>query len=190
MSSIWNFLFGKEGKTEQLPAISPEQQQLLNQLLSGIGGPLGAGFGNLQQLLSGDPEAFEAFQAPARTAFEQQTVPGIAERFTGAGAQSSSAFGQTLGQAGANLEEQLSAQRAGLQSQAMQQLQGLLGTGLGTKPFGYETSQPTQGFLGGLAPGIGMGIGGGAMGGMGGLMDLFKKIFGGGSAAGTTTAGV
>lgn len=180
MSSIWDFFFGQKGKTEQLPAISPEQQQLLSQLLSGLSGPMGAGLGNLQQLLSGDPKAFEAFQAPARTAFEQRTVPGIAERFSGADAQSSSAFGQTLGQAGANLEENLSAQRAGLQSQAFGQLSGLLGQGLGTKPFGYQTSQPSQGFFGGMAPGIGMGMGGG-------LMDLLKQMF---SSGGTTQAGV
>lgn len=179
MSSIWDFLFGKKGKTEQLPAISPEQQQLLNQLLGGLSGPMGAGLGNLQQILSGDPEAFKAFEAPARTAFEQQTVPGIAERFSGAGAQSSSAFGQTLGQAGANLEEQLSAQRAGLQSQALGQLSGLLGQGLGAKPFGYQQTPGSQGFIGGMAPGIGMGIGGAMPGGMSSLMSLIKQMFSG-----------
>jgi hypothetical protein len=161
MSFLSNFLFGQKGKFEQLPTVTPQQKAILDQLLGGLGGPLGSGLENLQQLLSGDPEAFEAFAAPARTQFEQQTVPGIAERFTGLGegAQRSSAFGQTLGQAGAGLEEALSAQRAGLQSQALQQLQGLLGAGMTPQ---FQTAQiPGQGgALQGLFSSLGQ-LGGG-----------------------------
>jgi len=167
------FFFGRPGSFEQLPTVTPEQKSILDQLLGGMGSPLGMGMQNLQQMLSGDPKAFEAFQAPARTAFRQQTVPGIAERFSGAGAQQSSAFGQTLGRAGANLEENLAAQRSGLQSQALSQLQGLIGSGMQSQ---FTTQQiPAQsGFLQSLMNMLGQ-IGGqtGGMalgGGFGGLM--------------------
>ena len=173
MSSISEFFMGRPGRFEQLPTITPEQKSVLDQILGGIGGaggPLASGIQNLQQLLSGDPQAFEAFQAPARTAFEQQTVPGIAERFSGAGAQQSSAFGQTLGAAGANLEENLAAQRAGLQSQALQQLQGLLGQGMRPQ---FQTQQiPGEtGFLHSLLNAMGQ------VGGTAGSMALGGGFF-------------
>jgi hypothetical protein len=154
MTSLSKFFFGRPSRFEQIPTVTPQQQNILNQLLEGLQGPLGAGVQNLQQLLSGAPEAFEAFQAPARRSFFEQTVPQIAERFTGADAQRSSAFGQRLGQAGASLEENLAAQRAGLQSQALSQLQNLLGTGL--RPQFATTQIPGQtGFLQNLLSSLG-----------------------------------
>jgi hypothetical protein len=173
--SISNFLFGKDPKMEQFPTKTPEQQQLLSQLLEQLGGPLGQGMQNILQLLSGDPEAFKAFEAPAMRQFEEQIVPGLAERFSGmgAGAQSSSAFQQALGQAGASLSERLAMQRAGLQQGAMGQLGGLLGAGLSAQPFGYQYTPGTSGLFGGMAPGIGFGLGSG-----GGLSAIAKGIKG------------
>lgn len=174
--SISSFLFGKEPTLEQLPTMTPQQQQLLSQLLGGLGAPLGAGMQRLSQLLSGAPEALEAYRAPMMREFKEQIVPGLAERFTGygAGAQRSSAFQQALGGAGAGLAERLAMQRAGLQTGAMGQLGGLLGAGLGATPFGYQFTPGTAGFLGGMAPGLGAGLGMGlpgmaqtAMGGIG-----------------------
>lgn len=169
--SISSMLFGKKGKMEQLPTMTPEQQQLLSQLLQGLGGPMGMGLENIMGILSGDPEALEAFQAPAMRQFEEQIVPGIAERFTGmgGGAQQSSAFQQALGGAGASLAERLSAQKAGLQSGAMGQLSQLLGLGMGAKPFGYQYTPGSQGFFGAMAPGMGGGIGMGLSSLLGGL---------------------
>lgn len=154
------FFFGKRGGIERIPTMIPEQQQLLSQLLGGLGGPggaLGAGLGGLQQLLSGAPGAFEQFEAPFQRQFQEQTIPGIAERFTGmgAGGQRSAAFGQQLGQAGAGLSESLAALRGGLQQQALGQLPGLLGMGMGARPFEQVYRPGTQGLLGGMAPGIG-----------------------------------
>lgn len=158
--SLLDFLFGKKPETQQIPTMDPQQQQLLSQLLGGLGGPLKSGLGGLGSLLGGDTEAFEA---PAMRQFQEQIVPGIAERFSGigGGAQQSSAFQQALGQAGAGLSERLAMQRAGLQQQGLGQLSQLLGLGLGQKPFGIGMQPGTSGFLGGLAPGIGAGIGGG-----------------------------
>lgn len=80
-----------------------------------------AGASYLQNLLEGGPEAFARFEAPYLRQFEEQTIPMLAERFGGAGAQSSSAFQQALGGAGAGLSEQLASLRSGLQMQALPQ---------------------------------------------------------------------
>jgi len=173
MGGLSNFLFGRKGKIQQVPTVTPEQKGILDQLLGGMSGPLGSGLQNLQNILGGGPEAFQAFEAPARTAFQQQTIPQIAERFSGLGAQRSSAFGQTLGQAGANLEQNLAAQRAGLPSQALSQLQGLLGTGM-TPQFGMQQVPGSSGALQGLMQMLGQGFGAvgqtALTGGLGGLM--------------------
>jgi hypothetical protein len=158
---ISEFLLGKEPSMQQLPTMDPQQMQLLSQLLGGLGQPLGQGLQNLSQMLSGEPGALEAFQAPAMRQFQEEIVPGLAERFSGmgAGAQRSSAFQQALGSAGASLAERLSAQRAGLQQGAMGQLSQLLGMGMGQRPFGYMQQEGTPGFFGSLAGGAGQAAG-------------------------------
>lgn len=147
MSALSQFFLGTPAKMMQQDVLTGGQSQLLNQLLGGLGGPLQSGFQNLSQLLSGSPQAMQAFERPAITQFEQQIVPGIAERFAGSGSLSSSQFNRALAGAGANLAENLQAQRAGLQQNALSQLMQLLSTGLGTQQFEniYTPRQP--GFL-------------------------------------------
>lgn len=130
-----DFFFGSSPKTEQLSRFTPQQQGLQNQ-----------GIQSLMQLLQGNtqgiggaPSSFEPFAQRARTQFETQTVPGLAERFTALGGQNSSAFQGALGQAGAGLEEGLAAQGSqyGLQQNSqIQQLMQLL-LGLSSQP-GFE----------------------------------------------------
>lgn len=130
MAGFLDFLFGKGEKTQQFQRFTPQQQQVFNQILGGASGQLPQSFEFLNSILSNDPEAIAKFEAPTRRAFEEQTIPSIAERFTGMGAQKSSAFGQQLGEAGKRLEEGLGAQRSQLGFNALAQLQSLLGTGL------------------------------------------------------------
>lgn len=172
--ALSDFLFGTPGKIQPLPSMTGEQQQLLAQLLGGLGGPLGAGLGNLQTLLGGGQGAFEAFEKPALRQFQEEIVPQIAERFSslGAGAQGSSAFGQQLGSAAAGLTERLAAQRAGLQSQALQQLSQLLGLGIGTQPFQYATIPGQEGGLSKLFGGVGSALGQFGTLGLGRLLGL------------------
>jgi hypothetical protein len=164
--SLHDFFFGKKEKVQQLPTMNPQQQALLQQLLGGLGGATQAGLGNLQGILSNEPGAFEAFEQPYKTQFEQKTIPGLAERFTGAGAQRSSAFGQQLGAAGANLSENLALLRGQLQQSAMGQLQNLMNTGLGAQSYQNVVRPGTTGFFGSLMPGVGSGLGT-ALGGIG-----------------------
>lgn len=99
----------------QLPIVTPGQ--------AGIKGAAGSQALKVLQGLGGGQFNFEPIAQQARTQFQTQTVPGLAERFTnfGGGAQRSSAFPALLGQQAAGLEEGL----AGLQSQYNLKQQGL-----------------------------------------------------------------
>lgn len=121
------FFLGQPEQTEQLSQYSPQNQEMFNQLIGQILGQYQTG-GEFDPAGGG---GFAPIAEQARTQFEEQTVPSIAERFTamGGGGGRSSAFAQQLGQAGAGLEQGLAAQGAqfGLQQQGL--LQNLLGMG-------------------------------------------------------------
>lgn len=174
MSQLTDFLFGKEEKRETFPLYNNEQQDVFKQLLQGSQQQLPDIFSFLQNILSQSPEAFQAFEAPTRRAFAEQTLPTIAERFSGMNAQKSSAFGQQLGEAGKRLEESLAAQRAGMGFDASSQLQNLLGSGL-TRQTENVFRPGTPGFLSGLGGGLASGLG--QAGGMIGSAKL-KKLLG------------
>lgn len=136
----------------------------------------------LQSLLSQNPEMMKQFEAPYMRQFEEEIIPGLAERFSGMGARSSSAFQQALGAQGAGLMERLASMRANLGMNAAnmgmnyaqipfsQQMQRA-SLALGTPAFGYQAFQGTPGagqsILGGLGQGFGTGMGAG-----------FLKLFG------------
>jgi len=117
-----DFLFGQSGQREQFSRFNPQQESAFSQLL--------------QQALSGlqqnEQYDFEPQAALARTRFQEETVPTLAERFTsmGEGAQRSSAFQGSLGQAGAGLEGGLAAMGSQYGLQKGGQLQQMLGMGL------------------------------------------------------------
>lgn len=158
-------LFGTSGEIRAMPTMSPQQSRLFRTLLNrlgGQGGMMNEGLDQLQGQLSGSPESLQAFQAPMMRQFNEQIVPGLAERFTsqfGPGAQNSSAFGQQLAGAGSRLQESLSTQKAGLQQQAMSQLFNLFQQGTGTPTFQYQQIPGTEGMFGPLMGGLGQGAG-------------------------------
>ena len=136
---------------QQVPNFSPQEQgilQLLQQL--GIYG------------LQNPYEGFEPIAQQARNQFAQQTVPSLAERFTGMGSSSlsSPAFVSQLGQAGAGLEGDLAAQKAQYGQQNIQQLLQMIQLGL--QPQFQNVHRPQSNgliqnaILGGIqaAPGI------------------------------------
>lgn len=94
---------GSPDAIEQVPTVSPEQKSLLQYLqqlgIQGLENPYG-GFAPIAQ--------------QSINQFNQETVPGLAERFTsmGNGSLSSPLFASQLGQAGAGLHQDLAAQQA------------------------------------------------------------------------------
>jgi len=171
-----NFFTGRRGGFEQQSLLDPQQQALRSQMMGGLGQAQGQGLDYINQILSNDPEAFAEFEAPMMRQFQQDIVPGIAERFAGMGthgAQSSSAQNIAFGQAGKELSESLAAMRAGLKQNALGNLQGMMGTAMQpTMDTMYR--QPSGGFFGGLA---GLGQGAGNMMALSGL----QKLMGGGA---------
>lgn len=180
MPSLWDSLFGQEGKSVSVPTMTPEQRKLFGDYLAKLGIPMEEGFKYLNSILSGSPEALEAYQAPYLRQFSEQTVPQLAEQFAGYsgghGGLSSSAFGQALGGAGASLQENLAAQKANLQSGAFSDLSNMLNLGFNTHPYQRMQTQGNPGFLGNIASVAGQGIGSGFSGG---VSDLIRRLFGG-----------
>jgi len=161
-------MMGKKPKGySSFSTLNPQQSGLLHQLLGSMNGQSGniqqnplfqSGENYLQKILGGDTSQFEA---PLMRQFNEQIIPGIAERFSGlgSGAQSSSAFQQALGGAGADLTERLGALRGGLQMGAVPQALGYsqqpftnLQQLLGIKTQGFVPKQKSglqEGILGG-----------------------------------------
>lgn len=127
------FLRGRPAQMASINKYTPEAQSALSFLL-------GQGRQNMQDPYAG----FEPIAQRARSQFNQQTVPGLAERFTSMGdnALSSGAFASQIGQAGAGLEEGLAALQSqyGMQNRQMS-LQELLG---GIQPQFENMYQPRE----------------------------------------------
>lgn len=169
-------LFGigrsKKDKIKQLPLFGEQQEEYLDQLLGGAQGLTPDALGYLQSILGDEEGAFEDFERPALQQFEEEIIPSILERFSGMGARSSSALGQTLGRAGKDLETSLSQQRAGLKQSALQQLLGMgqLGLTRRTQPY---VKQGRTGLMEALAP-----MSGQILGGIASNPSVFKKFWG------------
>lgn len=143
-----NFLMGTPGGFERVKRFRPGQEagfeQMLSQGLAGLGG--------------GAP-SFEPIRERAMKTFQEDVVPSLAERFTGAGARRSSGFQEALAKGGTDLASTLAAMESQFGQQRFGNLMQMLGAGLTPQEETvYFGAQP--GFLGGLAPGIGAGAGG------------------------------
>ena len=177
--AIWDFLFGK-GERQGKRSLQTQEQQmgLQNYFNNPINqNPLYQSGGNyLQQLLSNEPGAFEAFEAPYMKNFQQNIAPQIAERFggygTGAGGLNSSGFQNSIAQAGYNLQAQLASLRGGLQQNAVNQglqyaqqpYSNLLG-GLGVQAFQPYHTQRQSGFYENMLQALAGSAGGALRGG-------------------------
>lgn len=191
--------FGGE-KYMKFPNMTKEQNALLKNLTQGAQpgqqtslerNPLyQKGSQYLQDLLSNDSKAFEAYKAPMMQNFREQILPEILARYGGTSPENSSALQNELSRAGTDFGTRLGALRAELQGQGVEgalryaaapeesrfQQQQL---SLGTRPYNAIYRPPTppasyqgqpswlQSFIGGAAPGIGAGIGAAAGGPIG-----------------------
>ena len=125
---------GSQGQFKQNPTGTPQQRNAMNLLLQ-----------QGSQQLQNPYQGFAPLAQQARTQFQNQTVPSLAERFSSLGNNSTSspAFASQLGQAGAGLEEMLAALQAQYGLQNQQSALQLLSLGLSPAFENYyQQSQP------------------------------------------------
>lgn len=155
MSWLSDLLVGSKGSMSKLPTMSGGQEQVQQQLLQmimGLGGQ-GGGVPSAIEMLKRmmDPNSNQDFENRYRQQYEEEVEPMLAERYAGAGALSSSGFGQALGAGRRGLERDL----AGLSSQRQMQGAGslldlyssMLGQHQGQQTFGYQRNPPSMGLL-------------------------------------------
>jgi len=162
------FFSGTQSQVQSFPRYTGQQQQLISQLMQQLG-PL------MQQ--TSKPLSFDPFEARARKQFAEQTVPGLAERFTsmGGGRITSPSFAAQLGQAGAGMETDLAAARGQFDLGQRGQQLGQFGTLLNAlmQPQFEQQHIPGQqsvfgSLLSGLAPAAGQ------LAGAGGILKLLQ----------------
>jgi len=142
LDKLEKITLGREPQFLRAPRFTEGQFQQLGDIL-------GAG----SQALGEQPYSFAPIEKQARERFEQQTVPGLAERFAGLGALGSSSFGRSMGEAGRGFERDLAAEQSKFALQRMDPLSRLLGLGL-TDPYVSNLQAGGQGMLPGLMAGL------------------------------------
>lgn len=168
----------KQGKFKQRSPLSSSQRNILKPYYNQLKDVNKQGINQLQKLINYQPEGLDEIQGPALEQFENQILPSILERFSGAGARSSSALNQTLGESAKGLTTNLAAMRAqGLQN-ATQVRQNAINQLLGynqfaanpsfTQNYFKEGSPATPSIWSQLAPIAGRALGGGLGGLFGG----------------------
>ncbi len=160
-----SLLGGQNDTIEKLPTKNRGQLGLLDQMINDLtkGGGYKNAMGLLQGLLDPNSSMYKSFTDPYMQQFEQQTIPRLAEQFAGygggmGGGLQSSAFGQSLGAAGANLQTQLAQMMGGMRMNAAQ---GVLGQGqqaLGVDPFAYVSRQGSPSAMQSMLPGAMQGL--------------------------------
>ena len=119
-----------------LPTMGGGQKDIYDLISSHFKSGAGDIFQKLFGLAKGDEGTFAQMEAPALRQFQQQIAPGIAQRYSGTGIGASSGMQNSLANAGANLAENLQAQRSGLMERSMQNV-----LGLGERLLGTQTQQ-------------------------------------------------
>lgn len=129
-------LFGNKG--EQKSSFSKPQKEGINDILQSIKGMRGGAQDVTQNpqfqqgneflnSLFNDPSFFQNIEAPALRQFNEEILPGVANRFASmgsGGSLGSTAFRNQANREAANLAQNLSAQRTGMQMQALPQTYG------------------------------------------------------------------
>lgn len=109
-----------------------QQQDFMKQGLGGLSPQMGditqsPNYLSGQSWLTGlfsDPDFFKNFEAPLQRQFQEETVPGLANRFAGmgsGGSTQSTGFRNQLGREGSKLHEMIASLRGGMQQQGISQ---------------------------------------------------------------------
>ena len=130
-----------QGYTQtQTPRMTPEMMKLYNNMLSSLGSGPQAGLNYYSKLASGDEDIFKQIEAPAYQAL-QQGLAQTGNRFSGVGAQDSSAFANAqAGQVG-QMAQNLAANRRSLQQNAIDKLLGYSQNLLNQNPCEYQLQE-------------------------------------------------
>jgi hypothetical protein len=157
--AFWDFLTGSPEKHKRVSTLLKNQrpiqeQQALAAQQSGAGGAFGTSADYYRDLLSDNPQDYQALAAPEQRRFNEEIIPGLSEQFAGmgAGGLSSSGFRNAAVNAGTDLAERLGAIRAGLRQQGAAGLAGIGQSALGNYSQDVVSQQGTQGIL---APALG-----------------------------------
>lgn len=133
LGPLMSSLFSNQSDVQNVPTLTDEQIAFQNQQmeqaqgLSAPGGGYNRALQMLQDYLNPESELYKNFEKPYLQQFEQQIVPGLAERFAGfgggmGGGLSSSGFGQALGAAGGNLQANLAQLKSTMGRQSINDL--------------------------------------------------------------------
>jgi hypothetical protein len=188
-----NGLKGTGYRQVTTPTRTPQQMQLFEQLMQGLGGGgggLSGGLAHLGKLASGDQSGFAQSEKPAYDLFDQ-FMGQLGSRFAGVGDRSmssrnSSSFQNQGTTAARQLAESLASRRMELQQSAIEDLLGLSKSLLGQNTFetGFIPKQQKGPGLGSSLLGAGLSAAGTAFGGpiggaLGGLASTgINKLFG------------
>lgn len=157
------------------PTVTPQQQNIFNELYGGAMPGIQQGLGNLSQLAGGGtPEFWQQFEAPAMEQFGS-LLGNIGNRYSGAGARRSSGFNQDVSGQANTFAQQLQSNRMTMQQQAISDLlglgQNLLNKDMFDTHFLQKRKPAWQELLGSI---IGPLAGaGGQFGGMAALLKMF-----------------
>jgi len=169
-------LMGSAAQTGQANLATEEQGDFISNLLKDLGPQASAAIQEFLQPQGQYQDIFQqAFVDPALQTYEQQVLPAIQQRFIDAGAGSSSALNQALGQSAADLSTMLGGQMGQFYQQ--QQANKLSALGLGAGVAGQRTFEPIvqqqQGIMGPLIGAAGqIGAASAGAGGMSSLLPL------------------
>jgi len=126
------FFTGSPMRSNQLALYTPEAQQMMSNAMR-------TGFEGLKQF------DFEPIRQQAMQNYQQNIVPGLAERFTSMGGRRSSGFQQALGASGANLMSNLAALEEDYNVQRQPMFQDLMKMGM-QQQWENVVSPETTGF--------------------------------------------
>lgn len=185
MPKFSDWMWGKSAGFEKASPFSQEQQNLLSQLIRQLRGEgEGGGYSenpmerateeDLMGIISDDPAAWEKYERPHMTKYEEEIIPGLAERYqSDFGGTSNSGFRNAALREGSNLRERLAEQRAKLKHGARQQIldkiKQMREMALGKPVNELAYRQSTEGFASGAGKAaIGAAASGGNSGGKSG----------------------
>ena len=171
-----NWLTGTGSNINQLPNMTPQGMQFLEQFLSqaGMNQP-----GSLQQdqsynqgrsalgdILGNDQGSFDRFAAPYTRYFNENILPGIKSSFGGQGNLDSSAYQNALNRGGESILQSLMSGRESQKMNAIAQALGYAqapqqnylqhaGLGVNARPFSYGVEQGQPGAIGDILETLG-----------------------------------